>query len=194
MTWTRINDTFIDDPRLITASRSARLLHVEGLVWANKHTTDGFIPGAALRRLTDSEAPTADADQLVASGLWEPVEDGWQIDWADQMGSAEVAANRARNAARQRAFRERRQLHADGDHSKCHPYHCPTARNALRNGPTNGVSNDGPSRPVPSRPVGEGQGQGQGQSAGTHSVGRADARPPLWSPPPVVQLVDGGEA
>ena len=39
MTWTKISDTFGDDPVLLGQARGVRLLHVEGTVWCCKHET-----------------------------------------------------------------------------------------------------------------------------------------------------------
>jgi hypothetical protein len=80
MTWTRLPDDFGDDPAMLAVSRSARLLHVEGLAYGNRHLTDGAVPAAALRTLTDAVDPDADVAELVAAGLWTATADGWLLD------------------------------------------------------------------------------------------------------------------
>jgi hypothetical protein len=169
MTWTRLNDTFGTDPRLLECTRDARLVHVEALVYCNQHLTDGVLPYGALVRITDSPDPEGAVAQLVASGMWEPIPGraAWQVDWDDQEPAEVVQDRRTRNAARQARFRDRRDRHADGDHTRCDTRFCAAAgaktadpdepdstvihrRNALRNASRNGVRNATPSRPVPS--------------------------------------------
>lgn len=120
MTWTKIGDNFADRADLLACSRSARLLHVEGLVYANRAGSDGAIPKGALRRMTDSDDPQAEALELVAHKVWETTETGWEIRnfTADQMSADEV--ERVQAAARKR--QTRRRLHLAGDHSECTGY------------------------------------------------------------------------
>lgn len=153
MTWTRLPDTFNDDPALLRVSRSARLLHVEALVYCNKHTDhelDGLLPAGALRRITDAEDPEALVVELVAAGLWEVVELGWQLDWSDQETAAAVNERKKYRAETQRRYRDRKERHGRGDHSMCDPRYCSSVTGNA-SGNTNGYET--PSRPVPSRPL-----------------------------------------
>lgn len=169
MTWTRLPDDFADSPAMLSASRSARLLHVEALVWCNKHLTDGFVPAAAVRRLTDSEDLASDTAELVAAGLW-TWEDGWRIDWADQERAERVKERKSFNAERQRKYRERGEKHARGDHSEC-TSSCPKAsRNASRNDER--APSVTATRPVPSRPLGRDE---KGTGAAAPSAGAPGA-------------------
>ena len=68
MTWTRIGDDFTDQPALLEVSRSARLLHVEALVYCNKHLLDGGLPFGALRRITDAEDVVAIDREMLRLG------------------------------------------------------------------------------------------------------------------------------
>jgi hypothetical protein len=174
MTWTRLSDDYTDKPAMLGLSRSARLLDVEGLVWCNRHTTNGALPGAALPRLTDSEDPTADVAELVAAGLWAETETGWQLDWSDQEPADRVRARQERNAEKQKRYRDRKQKHTHGDHSACDPRFCKSVTgNASSNATGNVTGLVTASRPDPSRPVPKGQGTGtEGASD------RADARRP----------------
>lgn len=120
MTWTRLSDDYTDRLDLLDLSRSARLLDVEGLVWCNRNTTDGYLPRAALRKVTDSPDANADVEELIAAGRWTDVETGWQLDWSDQIEAEEVAAERERWARQ----KKRQRLHNKGDHSICDPKRC----------------------------------------------------------------------
>jgi hypothetical protein len=164
VTWTRLSDTFPDRPDLLRVDRSARLLHVEALIWCNRQTTDGELPRGALRRLGDSENVAREAAELVAAGVWAETETGWRLDWdaEDQLPSSEVRAAREAAAARQRRFRK----HGRGDHSEC-TTRCP---HVTRDGTGDGTRDETPSRPgspFPSSPGPEGQGTGGIREADT---------------------------
>ena len=154
MTWTRISDTFNDDPLYLRVSRSARLLHVEALVYCNKHTLDGAMPRGALPRITDAEDPHADLAELLAAGVWEETETGWQLDWSDQDSAEDVKERKEYRAAVQKTYRKRTALHKRGDHSLCDPRHCKKA--VIGNATSNTTSNEIPSTPVPTPREGRG--------------------------------------
>jgi len=212
VTWTRISDDRLDKPDLLSCSRSARLLHIEALVYCNRHGTDGLVPHAALGRICDDDDIAGLLKELVDAGAWFAGVEGppaWVIDWAaeKQEPSSRVDQRRRENTARQKLFRRRQELHGAGDHSECHS--CPVrklhdrgdhsecdgaqwCRNAVTDGVTDGVGNTPPvpTRPVPSRPrVREGERDG-GANARTASAQRA-TRPPSYGPPPgvVPQLI-----
>lgn len=79
MTWTRLDNGFADDPRVLRAGTRALGLYIVALVWANRHGTNGTIPRAALRRLTDEARPVTIAKRLVDSGLWIETGEGYAI-------------------------------------------------------------------------------------------------------------------
>jgi len=166
MTWTRLGDDFNDRPDHLDCSRSARLLHVEALVYCNKHLTNGRIPFNALPRISDSEDIGADLKELADAGIWEATEDGkaWLLDWSDQEPADDVKARQRRQADKQKRYRRRKELHADGDHSECDPRFCKKAvtGNATRNATSNETGVVTPSRPVPSRPLGRDRDRGAG--------------------------------
>lgn len=90
MTWTRLSDDFTDRPEMLEVSRSARLLHVEAMVWCNRMLTNGRVPAAAIPRITDAEDIGARIDELIDAGLWDALDDStWQLDWSDQESSEE---------------------------------------------------------------------------------------------------------
>jgi hypothetical protein len=120
MTWTKLGDDSTDSPRVLRVSRSARLLNIEGLVWCNRHLTNGALPPGALGRITDSSDPQGDADELVDAGIWSKTEVGWQIDWTDQEKAEDIA--KRRQEWQDRTDRKRR--HDKRDHSKCDPQRC----------------------------------------------------------------------
>lgn len=171
MTWTRLSDTFTDRPDLLACSRSARLLHVEALVWCNRFLTDGSIPRAALPRLTDAEDAEADVAELVAAGLWTSDEGGgWRVDWEDQEPAADVRERKAMRAERQKRYRRRKAAHEAGDHSQCDPRsRCSVngrvTRNATGNETRNVTGLVTPSPPAPPTPKVGGAGQSRSKAA-----------------------------
>ena len=177
MTWTRLPDDFTDRPEMLEVSRSARLLHVEALVWCNRLLSDGRLPKGALPRISDSPDPEADVTELVKAGLWEPDADrGWRIDWTDQEAADNVRERQAARAQTQKRYRERQAKHVAGDHSMCDPRFCRGAvtGNATGNATSHMSGYETPSRTALPRPEGEGQGQGA-------RTGVADA-PPAAAP------------
>jgi len=152
MTWTRLSDNYTDRAEFEDMSLSACYLDVEALVYCNRLLTDGFLSDTKLPRITRSNDPEADMQELIDSGLWWEVEGGYQRNWDDQISGASVESNREHNAERQRRFdeskRERETLHRAGDHSKCKPEWC----SALRGKPNalpNALPNAGQTRPDP---------------------------------------------
>ena len=189
MTWTKLGDTFTDDPRLLEVSRSARMLHVEALVYCNRHLRDGHLPKGALARITDAEDPALDALALERAGLWEEAEGGWLVDWTDQESADEVRERQRYRADKQKRYRDRKNRHERGDHGDCDPRYCKKAvtGHVTGNGDGNVTGRVTPSRPVPSRPK-----TGTGTDSGS---GRAGARPPAalqGSNPRVLSADDRG--
>jgi hypothetical protein len=155
MPWTKLSDDHFDRLEVIDLSRDARLLDIECAVWSNRALSDGRIPAAALRRITDSPDVDAATNELVKAGLWEATDDGWQVlDWTRTQESADDVRHRQEaNRERQAKYRARREAHLAGDHAGCDPRFCATRRNASRNTVTHAVSNDTPTPPDPSRPL-----------------------------------------
>lgn len=174
MTWTKLSDDHFDREEIFALSRSAALLDIEAKVWCNRLGNDGHVPAAQLARLTTSPDPEADVSELVAGDVWEVDGNGWQVDWSDQETAAKVTARQEVSAQKQQAYRDRKEAHALGDHSKCDPRFCPNLQSvtSLVTGHVTGNALPSvtgprpcPALPDPARPDPKGQGQGQGGSA-----------------------------
>lgn len=97
-------------------SRDARLLYVEGIVYAATALTDGVI-AVRLTKISDADDVEDCAEELVEVGLWSQVGNAYLInDYLDHQQSADEV-RRKRADARLRAERSRR--HKRGDHSLC---------------------------------------------------------------------------
>lgn len=133
MPWVRIDDGFVDHPKVARVGAIGAWLQLQALCYANRNLTDGFVPygvaasfiargtrridGDRVWRLAETcgmagrdidEATWSDI--MVEAGLWERVAGGFRIHDFDhyQPTKAEVLAERARSATRQDRFRKRR--------------------------------------------------------------------------------------
>jgi hypothetical protein len=130
MSWLKISDRALADPRFTRASRDARLLHLEALARSMGYEGDGSVPRHAIGHATDAADVEALAAELVGAGLWTATDDGWQVVFMldDQPSPDEIARQKAYNRAK--SARSRR--HRVGDHSMCDPAWCRAARDTGR--------------------------------------------------------------
>jgi hypothetical protein len=131
VTWFKVDDQLAFHPKILACTPTAIALWVRAGAWSAGHLTDGALPTHIIRTLG---AQRRDAERLVAVGLWERTDSGYQFhDWADwQPTKAQVEQERERTRERVKAHRNAR-------------------RNAVTTTVTNGVSNGG-STPAPTRP------------------------------------------
>lgn len=125
MTWTQLSDDWMDHPKILMVSELAAFLWVKSITYCNKHLTDGFVPRAALRKLTASKTPDKLAEELVgaippgySAGLWVACDGGWMVHHFLEHGnpSREKVTERRRAAAeRQSQSRARRVSHGPED-------------------------------------------------------------------------------
>jgi hypothetical protein len=115
MTWTRLSDTFTDRAEVLALDDATFRLHLEAMVWSNKHLTNGHVPTVVLRRISSHPDLDIACKALTAAGLWAEAEDGWQLDWSEQETAEQIGQRR--EDANVRKARER--WHAAGDHCLC---------------------------------------------------------------------------
>jgi len=131
MPWARVDDSLLMNRKIKRAWRQSRAsmgLFLFGLVYAAGQLTDGVVDREVVREwLPSGPQGKAAVAALVDAGLWAPHPNGWLIhDYLDYNPSAQqIRDERAANANRQAAFRDR--------------------RNAVTNAATNGA----PSHPIP---------------------------------------------
>lgn len=77
MSWLRVDDDFPHHPKVMALSAQAVALWLAACCWSSRYETDGHLPSEIVKRLP-WHAPEAVAE-LVAAGLWEGSEGGWQI-------------------------------------------------------------------------------------------------------------------
>ena len=96
--WTKLDDALLDHRKVYVAGdligRNGPAIvigfYAVGLMWTNKHLTDGHLPQAVVKRFKHAEQPLVVADALVKAGLWIATADGYQIhDFHDHNPRAE---------------------------------------------------------------------------------------------------------
>ncbi|MFJ8345093.1 hypothetical protein ACIQ9J_01695 [Streptomyces sp. NPDC094153] len=133
MPWVKLDDRFPSHRKVALLSDRAFRLHVSALCWASENLTEGRILDRELSLVSRIRGAKAAAKELEEARLWDRIDGGWSIhDYLEyNPDRARVRADREANAARQKAFRERKRAEREA------------ARNAERNAPRNGVTPDG---------------------------------------------------
>jgi len=106
--WLELSTTWHDHPRTVGLSLAAKGLWAHGFSWCGKHDTGGAMPRGVVAGLGVRAQIAKLVAELVAAGLWEPTEAGWQFrDFGDRQRRAiEIAeARRLRDRERQAARR-----------------------------------------------------------------------------------------
>lgn len=113
--WTKLDDNLLDHPKLIAAGEQlgpngpalALGLYVVGLMWSNRHLSDGQLPQAVVKRFSHVAKPLEVAAALVRAGLWEKDGAGYIIhDFAEyNFAARDVKARRTREKERKRRER-----------------------------------------------------------------------------------------
>lgn len=116
--YARLDDAFMDHRKVFIAGEAigkngpaiAIGMFAVGLMWVNKHLTDGHIPLAVVRQFRHVDRPLAVANALVRAGLWEKNGgDGFTIHDYHEFGNPSSAAVRAhRKSEKLRKARERK--------------------------------------------------------------------------------------
>src|SRR5262245_10798864 len=109
--WVRLDDGFADHPKIKRAGPLATWLHVAGLCYASRYSTDGHLPVEVIPTLASFQDLVVQVqtlvDRLVEVKLWERAEGGFVIhDFLDYNPSAEKV-KAEREAARQRMQAQR---------------------------------------------------------------------------------------
>jgi len=85
--WSKLDDALIDHRKIYAAGRAigkngpviALGFYTLGLLWSNKHLTDGFLPEDVVLQFGHADNPRSIADALAKADLFEKVSGGWQI-------------------------------------------------------------------------------------------------------------------
>lgn len=104
-TWIKLEDGFPEHVDVIGLPDSAFRSFIQGVCYASRSTSDGWIPKAAAKVVL---VKPRDAQALVDAGLWVERTEGWFIvNYLKHQRSAEqIAAERGKNRARKQRQRD----------------------------------------------------------------------------------------
>ena len=103
--WARLDDELLDHQKIFLAGEVigrngaaiALGFYAVGLMWSNKHLTDGFLPLAVIKGFRHVDNPVSIADALAQAGLWERNGgSGFQIHDYHEFGNPTAAAIKAK--------------------------------------------------------------------------------------------------
>jgi hypothetical protein len=108
VTWLKVSDDFGDDCARAGLSDAAFRTHIEGLVWAMRRETGGYLDDLDIRRAIETENAAASIAELLAVGFWVRERRGYRIAHTmDHQVEPDVIARR-RKLATDRKRRQRR--------------------------------------------------------------------------------------
>jgi hypothetical protein len=190
MTWVRFDDSVIDHPKVLIAGAAAELLWRRSISWSGKHLTDGLVRREALPVLFGNlselgVAEDAAVARVVAAGLWEETETGWQIHDYLEYNPSRRAVRARRKLEREKKARQRDAGAEAVDRGRTGHFRSRRESLGESRGETPRESTATRSRPVPS-PVVDLSDQRKGLSI------EAERKPDLpLPPPPVLTSVNG---
>lgn len=76
--WVRIDDSITDHHKILEVGPLGLALQIRAICYSSRHLTDGVLPAAVVRLLT-ADLGEGWPELMVSAGLWEPVENGFQI-------------------------------------------------------------------------------------------------------------------
>lgn len=110
--WARLDDELMDHRKIFIAGAAlgkngpglAMGLYVVGLMYANRHLTDGHLDLEVVKQFPHVDKPLSVADALVKAGLWDKNGTGFSIhDFKDlNPSAADVKARRRKERLRKR--------------------------------------------------------------------------------------------
>lgn len=123
MPWVRLDDRFPSHRKVALLSDRAFRLYVSALCWCSENLTEGTILDRELTVITRIRGLKAAATDLEKAGLWDRIEGGWQVhDYLEyNPDRAKVQAEREANAARQKAFRDRKKAEREAQRNGVTP-------------------------------------------------------------------------
>lgn len=149
--WLKKDDRFPDHRKIRRLTDGAYRLHDTALCACARDETDGLVTERDIEEMQHGPRLRRHIPALVAAGLWEPVDGGWQIHDYLHYNPSHEQLNAKRAADRERQERRRHRTESPN------PDEIPSGENMSRRDPavtprgvTVGVTAP---RPVPTRPV-----------------------------------------
>ncbi|MFJ2259509.1 hypothetical protein ACIOKD_14405 [Streptomyces sp. NPDC087844] len=137
MPWVRLDDRFPSNRKVDLLSDRAFRLYVSALCWSAENLTEGMILDRELPIVARVRGVKKAALELEEARLWDRIDGGWEIhDYQIyQRDREQVLSERAANAARQKAWRDRKRADKEA------------AAQGASNAPSNGVTDDAENTP-----------------------------------------------
>lgn len=109
MGWAKLDDLYPWHRKVRRLTDAAFRLHTTAIAMCARDETDGLVTLEDIGEMPSIKRPERSIEQLLAHGLWEVVDGGWEVhDFLEYNPSHEQKVrDRARAAERQRARRER---------------------------------------------------------------------------------------
>lgn len=104
--WSKLDDALFDHPKLWIAGERlgkngvglALGMYALGLMYANKHLTDGILDREVVKSFRHIDKPLAVADALAHAGLWDRIDGGFHIhDFAEYNPTASSVKKKRRD-------------------------------------------------------------------------------------------------
>jgi hypothetical protein len=119
--WAKLDDGLLDHWKVLEAARAfgkngraiALGFYASGLLYTQKHLTDGFLSVAMIEEMRVVDRPKDAAEIMVRVGFWEAVDGGYRIhDFHDHNPSAsDIIDKRRKDNARKKEWYARRNGH-----------------------------------------------------------------------------------
>jgi hypothetical protein len=110
MTWTKLSDSFADECARVGLSDAAVRTHIEGLIWAMRRESGGYLDSRDIRRAIETENAAVAIAELLAVGFWERRGTGYLITHhMEHQPEPDLLEKRRQNDA-QRQRKRRRKL------------------------------------------------------------------------------------
>jgi hypothetical protein len=112
--WIRLDVDYFHNPKVLTAGRDGRDLHLASICWVGRYLTDGHIPAEAFDQIAhdaglDKRQRGRALDGSINAGLWVPNGHGFELHDFTVMNGTRAEVDRERDAwrDRQRRYRSR---------------------------------------------------------------------------------------
>jgi hypothetical protein len=152
MTWTRLDDSWVDDQVLEELDHGTRWHYLALIQFCSRNSRyDGVMRIVDARRCSDIDDPATAIALLAGAGLLEIEDSTVRVVRIEQHIPPPHMRDENRKA-RQRTEKRRSRLHRAGDHSECLPANCPKAGPADVSADVStdpGTGQDGPGQEVP---------------------------------------------
>jgi hypothetical protein len=113
--WSKLDDELLDHRKILQAGELigkngpaiALGFYTIGLLWSNKHLTDGHLPQPVVNSFRQVAHPASIAHALVQAGLWDKTANGFQIHNFSDWNPSATSIKKRRKADRIRKQHER---------------------------------------------------------------------------------------